>query len=39
LIIKAQKLEARVGIEQEKEAFQKLNTPQLPPDHQRRTAS
>jgi len=32
-------LEAEVGIEQEQEVFQKLTAPQLPPHHQRRTAS
>jgi hypothetical protein len=32
-------MEAEVGIEQKKRAFLKLTTPQLPPYHQRRTAS
>jgi hypothetical protein len=33
------KSEAKVGIEREQGVFQKLTTPQLPPNHQRRTAS
>ena len=32
-------LEARVGIERGQEIFSKSTTPQLPPHHQRRTAS
>jgi hypothetical protein len=35
----AGKLVAGVGFEQKKRVFLKLTTPQLPPYHQRRTAS